>query len=116
MKSAAEKAKPAVKAAAEKAKPVVKAAKEKAAPVVKAAEKKAKEVVSGKADKTETITLQFAGKSYTTEDLVKIAKDVWKYDLGREEGEFKSVELYVKPEESMVYYIINEDVLGNFKI
>ncbi len=116
VKSAAEKAKPAVKAAAEKAKPVVKAAKEKAAPVVKAAEKKAKEVVSRKADKTETITLQFAGKSYTTEDLVKIAKDVWKYDLGKEEGEFKSVELYVKPEESMVYYIINEDVLGNFKI
>ena len=119
VKSAAEKAKPAVKAAAEKAKPVVKAAKEKAAPVVKAAEKKAaaaKAAVSGKAASEAKITVQFDGKSYATEDLVRIAKDVWKYDLGREEKEFKSVELFVKPEESTVYYVINEDVLGNFKI
>ena len=27
--------------------------------------------------------IQFAGKAYTQEDLVKIAKDVWVYDLGR---------------------------------
>lgn len=118
VKSAATKAKPAVKAAAEKAKPVVKAAKEKAAPVVKAAEKKAAaaKAAIGKGAVTEKISVQFGGKSYSTEDLVRIAKDVWKYDLGREESEFKSVELFVKPEESIVYYVINEDVLGNFAI
>ena len=108
----------AMKAAAEKAKPVVKAAKEKAAPVVKAAEKKAAaaKAAIGKGAVTEKISVQFGGKSYTTEDFVRIAKDVWKYDLGREESEFKSVELFVKPEESTVYYVINEDVLGNFAI
>lgn len=116
VRSAAEKAAPAVRAAAEKAKPVVKAAKEKAAPVVKAAEKKAKEVVSRKTEIKETVTVQFSGKSYTTEDLVRIAKDVWKYDLNGKENDFKSVELFVKPEESLVYYIINEEVHGNFKI
>ena len=64
----------------------------------------------------ETLHLQFAGKSYTTEDLVKIAKDVWKYDLNQKVGDFKSVELYVKPEENAVYYVINGDVTGKFDI
>lgn len=64
----------------------------------------------------ESLHLEFAGKSYTPEDLVKSAKDVWKYDLKRKVGDFKSVELYVKPEESMVYYVINGDVKGNFPI
>lgn len=64
----------------------------------------------------ESLHLEFAGKSYTTEDLVKIAKDVWKYDLNKKVSDFKSVELYVKPEESVVYYVINGDVAGNFGI
>ena len=63
-----------------------------------------------------TVVLQFGGKEYTREDLVKIAKDVWKYDLKRKVGDFKSVELYVKPEESVVYYVINGDVEGSFTI
>lgn len=63
-----------------------------------------------------TFNLQFAGKSYTTEDLVNIAKDVWKYDLNQKAGDFKTVELYVKPEENVVYYVINGDVTGNFGI
>ena len=69
-----------------------------------------------KAAVKESLHLEFAGKSYTTEDLVKIAKDVWKYDLKKKVGDFKSVELYVKPEESVVYYVINGDVAGNFGI
>ena len=79
----------------------------------KSAEKKApakKEAVK------EAVTLQFAGKSYSTEELVKIAKDVWKYDLKQKVSDFKSVELFVKPEESVCYYIINGDVTGNFGI
>ncbi|MCD7725127.1 MAG: DUF6465 family protein [Clostridiales bacterium] len=64
----------------------------------------------------ETLHLQFAGKAYTTEDLVKIAKDVWQYDLKMDEKDFKSVELYVKPEEHTVYYVINGDISGSFGI
>ena len=62
------------------------------------------------------VVLQFDGKEYTNEDLVKIAKDVWKYDLKQKVGDFKSVKLYVKPEESTVYYVINGDVTGEFAI
>ncbi|MDE6388157.1 MAG: DNA-binding protein [Lachnospiraceae bacterium] len=75
-----------------------------------------KEAPAKKAAVKETVHLQFAGRSYTTEDLVKIAKDVWKYDLNQKVGDFKSVELYVKPEENVVYYVINGDVTGSFGI
>lgn len=64
----------------------------------------------------ELLHVQFAGKTYSTEELVKIAKDVWKYDLKKKLGDFKSVELYVKPEESIVYYVINGEERGHFSI
>ena len=60
--------------------------------------------------------LQFAGKSYTQDELMKIAKDVWKYDLKQKVGDLKTVELYVKPEESAVYYVMNKDFTGSFAI
>lgn len=75
-----------------------------------------KETPAKKTAVKEAIHLEFAGKSYTSEDLVKIAKDVWKYDLNQKVGDFKTVELYVKPEESIVYYVINGDVQGSFAI
>ena len=63
-----------------------------------------------------TVVLQFAGKEYTNEDLLNIAKDVWKYDLKQKVSDFKSVKLYVKTEEHKVYYVINDDVTGEFDI
>lgn len=64
----------------------------------------------------QVINLQFAGKSYTMEDLQKIAGDVWKYDLHKNDEEYESLELYVKPEESVAYYVFNGDITGNFFI
>lgn len=69
-----------------------------------------------KAAVKETIHVQFSGKTYSADELVKIAKDVWKYDLKKKVGDFKSVELYVKPEESIVYYVINGEERGHFSI
>ena len=63
-----------------------------------------------------SVNVQFGGKSYTTEDLVKIAKDVWMYDLKQKAADFKSVELYVKPEDGMTYYVINGKEAGSFYI
>lgn len=105
-------AKPAAKAPVKKAE--VKAEAKPAAK--KAPAKKAATAAKATAAAKETITVQFGDKSYTTEDLVKIAKDVWKYDLKQKAGDFKSVALYVKPEESLVYYVINDEVTGNFAI
>lgn len=63
-----------------------------------------------------TVHIQFSGKSYTCKDLAKIAKNVWVYDLGKKAGDFKSLDLYVKPEENIAYYVINGSVKGRFFI
>ena len=87
--------------------------------VEKKVEKKAatvKEPAAKKVEVKNTVHVQFAGKSYSQDDLVKMAKDVWKYDLKQKASDFKSVELYVKPEESIVYYVINKEFTGSFYI
>ena len=99
------------KAVAEK-KEVKAEAAEKKAPAKKAPAKKA---AAKKEIKTE-IAVQFAGKSYTQDDLMKIAKDVWRFDLKKKAADLVSVELYVKPEESMVYYVFNGTECGSFAI
>lgn len=76
----------------------------------------AKTTTTKKAAVKETIHVQFSGKTYSADELVKIAKDVWKYDLKKKVSDFKSVELYVKPEESIVYYVINGEERGHFSI
>lgn len=99
------------KAAVKKTAVAKKAAEKKAPAEKKPAARKAAQEVS-----RQTLTVQFSGKSYSTEDLVKIAKDVWVYDLGGKEKDFKSVDLYVKPEENSAYYVINGEVTGSFSI
>ena len=104
--------KTAVKETAPKA-AVQKAAAEKAEP--KTAAKKTTRTKKAAAVK-ENITIQFAGKEYTTEQLVKIAKDVWEFDLKKDPADFKEVQLYVKPEEAKAYYVINGTETGSFEI
>ena len=119
-KKAVEKkvAAPAKKTAAPKKaaeKKVAAPAKKVAAPKKAAAPKKvaapAKKVAVG----TEVV-LQFAEKEYTQDALVKIAKDVWTYDYDKKASELKKVQLFVKPEESKVYYVFNDDITGSFDI
>lgn len=133
--------KPAAKAVAKKEEvkeTKVEVAKVEAAPAKKVAEKKetvkkevakkapakketvkketTKKAATKKAEVKADVQIQFSGKAYTVDELVKIAKDVWKYDLGKKEADFKTVELYVKPEESLTYYVINGEVSGSFAI
>ena len=86
----------------------------------KTATKKAETTTEKKTTAKKTVKcemqVQFAGKSYTQEELLQIAKDVWKYDLNQKASDLKTVELYVKPEESAVYYVMNKDFAGSFAI
>ena len=105
-----------VKAEAKKA-PAKKATTKKAAVKEEVkAEEPAKKAPAKKATLKTEVTLQFAEKSYTEESLVTIAKDVWKFDLKQKATDLKSVELYVKPEEGLCYYVFNGDVTGSFVI
>lgn len=113
------KKEPVKKEAAKKAAPAKKETAKKAAPAKKETAKKETVKKAAPAKKPvvkEVVNFQFSGKSYTPDDLLKICKDVWKYDLNGKEADFKSVELYVKPEENTAYYVINGDITGSFFI
>lgn len=115
-KAEPKKAAPAAKAekkAPVKKTPAKKAEPKKAAPAAKE-EKKAPVKKAAKVE--ETVNFQFSGKSYTPDDLVKIFKDVWKYDMNGREEDIKSVELYVKPEENTTYFVVNGSITGSFFI
>lgn len=112
VKKAAPAAKAEKKAPAKKA-PAKKAEVKKAAPAAKA-EKKAP--VKKAAEVEETVNFQFSGKSYTPDDLMKIFRDVWKYDMNGREEDIRNVELYVKPEENTTYFVVNGSITGSFFI
>ncbi|MBR5248855.1 MAG: hypothetical protein IKV27_07955 [Lachnospiraceae bacterium] len=114
--AATKKTTKAAKVAEQAVETVIEKVEEKATAADKVEKKPAKKPAAKKTTLKSTISVQFAGKSYTNEDLVKIAKDVWQYDLKKEEKDLKSVDLYVKPEESTVYYVFNGTEEGCFGI
>ena len=109
-----------VKKEAVKKTPAAKKAPAKKAPAAKKETVKKETVKKAPATKKpvvkEEVNFQFSGKSYTSEDLIRITRDVWKYDLNGKEEDIQSIELYVKPEENTAYYVINGDVTGSFFI
>ena len=106
-----EETKTATKPAAKTTKP---AAKKNAKP--ESMKESAKKSSTKKDEVSAKISLQFSGKDYTTEDLINIAKNVWIYDCGKKEAELKTTELYIKPQESKVYYVFNGEITGDFVI
>lgn len=112
-KAEAAPAKTEAKAAAKKPAAKKTAPAKKAAPAKKPAEAKAP--AAKKCDTEAKVVLQLGDREYTKCDLVKIAKDVWQYDLGKNVADLKDIELYVKPEECKVYYVLNGES-GDFNI
>ena len=90
--------------------------KKETAPKAGAKKGSAKRATVKKADQKVGLHVQFSGKSYSQEELVKIAQDVWKYDLKQKVRSLASIELYVKPEENLVYYVMNQEFTGSFSI
>ena len=107
----AEEVKEPAKKTTAKKETAAKATTKKAATEEKATTKKATT-----AKKEVKIAIQFADKNYTSEDLANIANDVWVYDYNKKASELKDVQLYVKPEESKVYYVFNNEISGDFNI
>ncbi len=90
----AEEKKPAAKKAVKKAeekKPAAKKATKEAAPAVKT-----------------NIVLQYADKNVTFDTLVENAQNVCLYDMGKKASDIKKLDLYVKPEENTVYFVLND--------
>ena len=93
---------------AAKTEPVnVKAEPEKKAPVRKTAAKKtaAKKPAVKKEMKVNTV-VEYYGKQVEEKDMVAAVKKAWTKS-GRKVGDIRTMELYIKPEEGAVYYVIN---------
>lgn len=84
----------------------------KKAPAKKAPAKKApaKTTTAKKEVVTETY-IQYAGQETLTAELLTKVKAAYVAE-GHKESAIKSVKLYIKPEDSAVYYVINEKAVG----
>lgn len=107
------------KAPEKKAEKAVKAAVKKAEKAEKAAEKKAEKVekAAAKAEKApakqeEIVYIQFSGAEWDVAELKKKAMDAYVAE-GHRASTVKKFVLYVKPEERMAYYVINEKSVGS---
>lgn len=106
----------AVKAAEKTTKAVVEKAEEVKEAVKETAKAPAKKATTRKATVTETVYLQYLGKEINKDDLVKQVKEIWTKELKNKAGDLKSITLYLKPEENMAYYVINDDVTGSIAL
>lgn len=71
----------------------------------KAAATPAKKTASRK--KVVVFTLQFAGKELTVAEMEALAVAAWMEQTGGLKKDAKDIQLYAKPEDSMLYYVIN---------
>ena len=106
----------AVKAAEKTTKAVAEKAEEVKEAVKETAKAPAKRTTTRKTAVKETVYLQYLGKEINKDDLVKQVKDIWTKELKNKAGDLKSVTLYLKPEENMAYYVINDDVTGSIAL
>ena len=99
-----------VKAEAVKAekKAEVKAAPKKRGPKPKTEKTEKKEAV-------QNVYVQFAGKEILTADLVAQVTEKW-VALGHRASSIKELNLYVKPEDSAAYYVINGKESGSIDL
>lgn len=97
------------KAEAKKA-PAKKEAPKKEAPK-KAAAKKAP---AKKAEVKETFAVQFAGKDYASDVIVKLVKDAYK--ATKNKAAIKTLNVYVNTDDSRAYYVINDEFHGSVEL
>ena len=62
---------------------------------------------------TEEVYLQYAGKEFSSADLTAKVKEIWKA-MGKKAADLKDIKVYVKPEENVAYYVINNEETGSF--
>ncbi|MBE6907989.1 MAG: hypothetical protein E7474_00065 [Ruminococcaceae bacterium] len=112
---AVETAKPAVEKVKAEGKKTAKATKEKAAKTAKATKEKAAKTATKAKDTAKRVAaaasaavyVQFNGGEKGVDELVEAAKEDFKANHKR--AKIEDLKLYIVPEKSMVYYVVNED-------
>ena len=93
-----------------------KKAEAKKAPAKKEAPKKAaaKKAPAKKAEVKETFAVQFAGKDYASDVIVKLVKDAYK--ATKNKAAIKTLNVYVNTDDSRAYYVINDEFHGSVEL
>ena len=60
------------------------------------------------------IFVEYYGKQLEDKAIVATVKKVW-MDAGHKVGDIKTMDLYIKPEEAAVYYVINQTETGKIE-
>lgn len=81
----------------------------------KAPAKKATPVKAAKAEIKTALYVQFAGNEATEADIIDKVKAAYVAE-GHKESAIKEINLYVKPEEYAVYYVINDKAIGKVNL
>ena len=82
----------------------------------KPAAKKTTRKIANAGSVKSNVVLQYQDKDIHYEDLVKKFKEIWTGTLGKKIIDIDKVDLYVKPEESKVYFVVNNDTHGDFDL
>ena len=59
--------------------------------------------------------VEYNGKQVEEKEIIANIKKVW-VEAGNKVGDIKTLDLYIKPEESAVYYVINEKESGSIEM
>ena len=90
-------------------------AEEKKAEEPKKETKKAPAKRAAAKDIKTSVVVQFAGKEVTEKELIAAVKKAYT-KKGNKVGDIKTIEIYVKPEESAAYYVVNGVGADDYKI
>ncbi len=65
-----------------------------------------------------TLNIEFSGNSVESKELIAAAKKIWvdAENKNRKVKDLAQLDLYVKPEEQMVYYVFNGEESGSFPL
>ena len=66
-------------------------------------------------EKVEEVYVQFQELEITTKEIVDKAKQIYIAE-GHRESSIKSLRLYIKPDEHMAYYVIDEKMTGSIEL
>ena len=81
----------------------------------KAAPKTTKTTKAEKEAASQNVYIQFAGKEFRLEDIAEQAKNAWVAE-GHRASSLKSLDVYVKPEDSAAYYVVNGKAAGKIDL
>lgn len=75
---------------------------------------RAMEKVGGFATAKKNIVIQYQGRERTEEHILQcVMRDAIK--KGAKDDEIELVDLYIKPEEQTVFYVLNKDITGSIE-